>query len=196
MKKKGWPRSPRPAPKSAFGSRWLLFFTFILNFGKGALRHFVSACVSLVERRREKLTYWCLVCSSVDEKKNRRSKVLKMMQRRNKPIATPRGKGYKESKFSRHEEKPVVTRRKQYHETNERHDLKTWNLRHEDSRQKLEEQFSKRRSVCGSVKSKYPFCPRSDVIPRVSSITSRCSANEPALGLERVAEMERRYVWT
>ena len=33
-KKKGWPRSPRPAPKSTFGSRWLLFFTFIFNFGK------------------------------------------------------------------------------------------------------------------------------------------------------------------
>ena len=97
------------ASKSAFGSRWLLFFTFILNFGKGALRHIVLACVSLVERRREKLTYWCLVCSTVDEKKNRRSKVLKTMQRRNKPIATPRGKGYNESKVSRHEERPVVT---------------------------------------------------------------------------------------
>ena len=48
-----------------------------------------------------------------------------MMQRRNKPIATPRGKGYNESKFSRHEERPVVTRRKQYHETNEQRDLKT-----------------------------------------------------------------------
>ena len=100
---------------------------------------------------------------------------------------------YNERKNSRNEERPVVTRRKQYHETNKRHDLKTWNLRHEDSRQK---QFSKRRSVCGSMKSKYRFCPRSDVISRVSSITSRCSANEPALGRERAAEMEPRYVWT
>ena len=171
----------------------MLLFTFILNFGKSALRHFVLACVSRVQQRREKLTYCSLVCSSVDEKKNRRSKVLKMMQRRNKPIATPRGKGYNERKNSRNEERPVVTRRKQYHETNKRHDLKTWNLRHEDSRQK---QFSKRRSVCGSMKSKYRFCPRSDVISRVSSITSRCSANEPALGRERAAEMEPRYVWT
>ena len=53
-KKKGWPRSPRPAPKSAFGSRWLLFFTFILNFGNFC--HIVLACVSLVQPRREKLT--------------------------------------------------------------------------------------------------------------------------------------------
>ena len=134
-KKKGWPRSPRPAPKSAFGSRWLLFFTFIFNFGKSALRHFVLACVSLVQRRREKLTYCCLVCSSVDERKNRRSKDLKMMQRRNKPVATPRGKGYNETKISRQEERPVVTRRKHYDETNERHDLKTLNLPHGDSRQ-------------------------------------------------------------
>ena len=153
-------------------------------------------CFGLCEPRGTKTGKVVVVCSSVDEKKNRRSKVLKMMQRRNKPIATPRGKGYNESKFSRHEEKPVVTRREQYHETNERHDLKTWNLRHEDSRQKLEEQFSKRRSVCGSMKSKYRFCPRPDVIQRVSSITSRCSANEPALGLERAAEIEHGYVWT
>ena len=80
-------------------------------------RPFLLACVSLVQRRREKLTYCCLVCSSVDERKNRRSKDLKMMQRRNKPIATPRGKGYNERKISRHEERPAVPRRKQYDET-------------------------------------------------------------------------------
>ena len=74
--------------------------------------------------------------SSVEEKKNRRSKDLKMTQRRNKPFATPRGKGYKERKISRHEERPAVPRRKQYHETNEGHDdSKTSNLRHEDKRQ-------------------------------------------------------------
>ena len=60
------------------------------------------------KRRREKLTHCCLVCSSVDEKKNRRSKDLKMTQRRNKPIATPRGKGCNERKISRHEERPAV----------------------------------------------------------------------------------------
>ena len=37
---------------------------------------------------------------------------------------------YNERKISRHEERPVVTLRRQYDETNERHDLKTWNLRH------------------------------------------------------------------
>ena len=58
-----------------------------------------------------------------------------MMQRRNKPVATPRGKGYNETKISRQEERPVVTRRKHYDETNERHDLKTLNLPHGDSRQ-------------------------------------------------------------
>ena len=58
-----------------------------------------------------------------------------MMQRRNKPIATPRGIGYNERNISRHEERPVVTRRKQYDETNERHDLKTWNLHHGDNKQ-------------------------------------------------------------
>ena len=46
------------------------------------------------------------------------------------------------------------------------------------------------------MKSKYRFCPRPDVIQRVSLITSRCSANEPALGLERAAEIEHGYVWT
>ena len=126
----GQPLNP---PLGVDGCCCSLLFSILAR--KSALRHFVLACVSLVERRREKLTYCCLVCSSVDEKKNRRSKVLKMMQRRNKPIATPRGKGYKERKISRQQERPVVTQRKQYHETNERHDLKTWNLRHEDGRQ-------------------------------------------------------------
>ena len=77
--------------------------------------------MSLVQRRRKKLTYCCLVCSSVEEKRKRRSKDLKMTQRRNKPIATSRGKGYNERKISRHEERLAVPRRKQYDETNEGH---------------------------------------------------------------------------
>ena len=60
--------------------------------------HIVLACVSLVQRRREKLAYGCLLCSSVDEKKNRRSKNMKMTQPRIKPIATSRGKEYNERK--------------------------------------------------------------------------------------------------
>ena len=46
------------------------------------------------------------------------------------------------------------------------------------------------------MKSNYRFCARSEVIPRVNLITSRCSGNEPALGQEREAEIEPRYVWT
>ena len=44
-----------------------------------------------------------------------------MTQRRNKPIATPRGKGYNERKISRHKERPAVPQREQYDETNEGH---------------------------------------------------------------------------
>ena len=43
-------------------------------------------------------------------------------------------------------------------------DSKTWNRRHEDNRQGLEEQFSKRRSVSKATNSVYRFCPRSDAI--------------------------------
>ena len=46
------------------------------------------------------------------------------------------------------------------------------------------------------MKSNYRFCARSEVIPRINLITSRCSGNEPALGQEREAEIEPRYVWT
>ena len=38
-------------------------------------------------------------------------------------------------------------------------DSKTWNRRHEENRQLLEEQFSKRRSVSKAKKSEYRFYP-------------------------------------
>ena len=58
-----------------------------------------------MQRRREKLAYGCLFCSSVDKKKNRRSKNMKMTQPRIKPIAKSWGKGYNERKH-------LTTRRK------------------------------------------------------------------------------------
>ena len=47
---------------------------------------------------------------------------MKVTQRQNKPIATPRGKGYDERKISRHEVRPAVPRRKEYDETKEGRD--------------------------------------------------------------------------
>ena len=85
-----------------------------------------------------------------------------MTQRRHKPIATPRRKA---------SGAPKKTVR-----SNEGCDYSTtWNRRHEDNRQWLEEQFSKRRSVSKATKSEYRFCPRSDAIGRavVSTISSR-----------------------
>ena len=74
-----------------------------------------------------------------------------MTQRRHKPIVTPRRKT---------NGAPKKTVR-----WNERwDDLKTWNRRHEDNGQWLEEPFSKRISVFKATKSEYQFCPRSDAM--------------------------------
>ena len=74
-----------------------------------------------------------------------------MTQRRHKPIATPRRKASCAPK-------KTVRWNEGYD------DSKTWNRRHEDNRQLLEEQFSKRKSVSKATKSEYRFCPRSGAL--------------------------------
>ena len=129
-KKKGWPWCPQPDPKSAFGSRWLLFFTFIFNFGK---RPFAILFWPVWALCNEGGKSWLIAVLYVAQ----------LTKGRTEEVRTWKWCNDETSPLRRLEEK-VITKEKFHYrkkgqwwpeENSTMKTLKTLNLRHGDSRQ-------------------------------------------------------------